>query len=145
MAALQREFDRRGWIDADQFAIAFGLARITPGTNIVAFCAATGWYLGGIAGAMVAVLTAGGLPVSTGLPAVLLYRLISLVGVVCAGWLVAAVRSCRTTEAHPGASGVARAWDPLDDVAPPARTQLQDRSGSGRLPHRTGRSLLRSM
>jgi chromate transporter len=56
MAALQREFDRRGWIDADQFGIAFGLARITPGTNIVAFCAATGWYLGSISGAIVAVL-----------------------------------------------------------------------------------------
>jgi chromate transporter len=56
MAALQREFDRRHWIDADQFSIAFGLARITPGTNMVAFCAATGWYLRGMAGAITAVL-----------------------------------------------------------------------------------------
>ena len=50
MAALQREYDRRNWIDADQFSVAFGLARITPGTNMVAFCAATGWYLRGMAG-----------------------------------------------------------------------------------------------
>ena len=56
IAALQREFDRRKWIDPDQFSIAYGLARITPGTNMLAFCAATGWYLRGILGAIAAVL-----------------------------------------------------------------------------------------
>lgn len=56
IAALQREFDRRKWIDPDQFSIAYGLARITPGTNMLAFCAATGWYLRGVAGALAAVL-----------------------------------------------------------------------------------------
>ena len=55
IAALQREFDRRKWIDPDQFSIAYGLARITPGTNMLAFCAATGWYLRGILGAIAAV------------------------------------------------------------------------------------------
>jgi chromate transporter len=56
IAVLQREFYRRGWLSPDQFAIAFGLARLTPGTNILAFCAATGWYLLGVPGAVIAVL-----------------------------------------------------------------------------------------
>ena len=56
IAVLQREFDRRKWLSAEQFSIAFGLARVTPGTNILAFCAATGWYLLGIRGAIAAVL-----------------------------------------------------------------------------------------
>ena len=56
IAVLQREFDRRGWLSPDKFALAFGLARLTPGTNFLAFCAATGWYLRGIGGAIVAVL-----------------------------------------------------------------------------------------
>jgi chromate transporter len=55
IAVLQREFYRRGWLSAEQFAIAFGLARVTPGTNILAFCAATGWYIAGLAGALAAV------------------------------------------------------------------------------------------
>jgi len=38
------------------------LARLTPGTNFLAFCAATGWYLAGLTGAVAAVLgsTIGG-------------------------------------------------------------------------------------
>ena len=56
IAVLQREFYRRGWLSPDQFAIAFGLGRVTPGTNVLAFCAAAGWYLLGFAGALTAVL-----------------------------------------------------------------------------------------
>jgi len=56
IAILQREFYRRGWLSPDQFAIAFGLARLTPGTNVLAFCAAAGWYLMGGLGAITAVL-----------------------------------------------------------------------------------------
>ena len=56
IAILQREFYRREWLSAEKFAIAFGLARLTPGTNVLAFCAATGWYILGIAGALAAVL-----------------------------------------------------------------------------------------
>jgi uncharacterized protein (TIRG00374 family) len=46
--------------------------------------------------AMVVAMVAGGVPAVAALPAVLLYRLISLVAVVAAGWLVAAARSRRT-------------------------------------------------
>jgi chromate transporter len=57
MAALQREFiDRQGWIAPDDYAIAFSLARITPGTNVVAFCAAIGARVAGIRGAIAGVL-----------------------------------------------------------------------------------------
>jgi len=56
MAVLQREFDRRGWMTAEQFGLAFGLARVTPGTNVVAFCAGAGFLMLGIAGAIAAVL-----------------------------------------------------------------------------------------
>jgi putative heme transporter len=42
---------------------------------------------------MVLAMVAGGVPAAAALPAVLLYRLISLVAVVAAGWLVAAVEA----------------------------------------------------
>ena len=56
MAVLQREFDRRGWMTAEQFALAFGLARVTPGTNVVAFCAGAGFLILGIGAGILAVL-----------------------------------------------------------------------------------------
>jgi chromate transporter len=56
IAILQREFYRRDWLSAERFGIAFGLARLTPGTNVLAFCAAAGWYMLGMAGAVAAVL-----------------------------------------------------------------------------------------
>ncbi len=56
IAILQREFYRRDWLSPEKFAIAFGLARLTPGTNVLAFCAAAGWYILGLAGALAAVL-----------------------------------------------------------------------------------------
>ncbi len=56
IAILQREFYRREWLSPEKFAIAFGLARLTPGTNVLAFCAAAGWYILGVGGALAAVL-----------------------------------------------------------------------------------------
>lgn len=59
VAALQRELvERRRWITLEQFGLAFGLARLTPGTNVLAFCAATGWMIRGLRGAWIAVLAA---------------------------------------------------------------------------------------
>ena len=55
IAILQREFYRREWLSPEKFAIAFGLARLTPGTNVLAFCAAAAWYILGLAGALAAV------------------------------------------------------------------------------------------
>jgi chromate transporter len=56
IAILQREFYRREWLSSEKFAIAFGLARLTPGTNVLAYCAASGWYILGTRGALAAVL-----------------------------------------------------------------------------------------
>jgi chromate transporter len=53
MAALQREFvDRHGWLTQEEYGLSFALARVTPGTNVMAFCAATGWQILGWVGAI---------------------------------------------------------------------------------------------
>ena len=53
MAALQREFvEREKWLSQEDYALAFSLARVTPGTNVIAFCTATGWQILGIQGAL---------------------------------------------------------------------------------------------
>jgi chromate transporter len=57
MAALQTELvTARRWLDEEQYALIYGLARITPGTNLVAFSAAAGWRIAGWFGAVLAVL-----------------------------------------------------------------------------------------
>ncbi len=57
MAALQSELvHARGWLNAQQYALIYGLARITPGTNLLAFSAASGWMILGWSGALAAVL-----------------------------------------------------------------------------------------
>jgi hypothetical protein len=61
--------------------------------------------IGLVDGAMVLVLTAAGLPAATALPVVLLYRLISLVGVVAAGWVIAAAQTFAAPASVPSRSG----------------------------------------
>jgi chromate transporter len=56
MALLQRELIARGWITREDFALAYSLSRVTPGTNVLAFCAATGARMLGLTGAVAAVL-----------------------------------------------------------------------------------------
>jgi uncharacterized membrane protein YbhN (UPF0104 family) len=51
--------------------------------------------LGVVDAALVLSLVAGGIPAAAALPAVVLYRLVSLVGVVTVGWLVLAVQQLR--------------------------------------------------
>ncbi len=56
MAVFQRELvSRKGWISADQYGLSYGLARITPGTNLLAFCAAAGWFIRRLPGALIVV------------------------------------------------------------------------------------------
>lgn len=58
-AVIHREIvDKRRWISQDRFTLSFALARLTPGTNLLAFCTAIGWLLRGLPGAMVALLAA---------------------------------------------------------------------------------------
>lgn len=58
--------------------------------------------IGVVEAALVLALVAGGVPAAAALPAVLLYRLISLVGVVGAGWMVFAVQQGPAGAARPG-------------------------------------------
>jgi chromate transporter len=57
MAALQSELVvTRRWLNAEQYALIYALARITPGTNLVAFSAAAAWKIRGWMAAILAVL-----------------------------------------------------------------------------------------
>jgi chromate transporter len=53
----------RGWLITIQVDLSFALSRLTPGTNLLAFCAGVGWLLYGWIGALVA-LVAGSAPSS---------------------------------------------------------------------------------
>jgi len=58
IAAMQRELlHRKHWISEQQFGLSYTLARLTPGTNVLAFSAAAGWFVRGILGAMAAVFS----------------------------------------------------------------------------------------
>ena len=59
MAALYSELvTARRWLAPETYGLVYALARITPGTNMLAFCAGTAWELAGWAGALLAVLAA---------------------------------------------------------------------------------------
>lgn len=56
IAALQRELVmKRRAIGPEQFGVLYAISRITPGTNMLAFCAGAGWMLHGWVGALIAV------------------------------------------------------------------------------------------
>jgi chromate transporter len=57
MAAIHAEMvTARQWLSREKYATVYALARITPGTNLLAFCAGTGWEVLGWPGAIAAVL-----------------------------------------------------------------------------------------
>src|SRR6266566_358019 len=57
LAALHSEIvATKRWITPERYAVVFALARITPGTNLLAFCAGISWELMGWVGAMAALL-----------------------------------------------------------------------------------------
>jgi chromate transporter len=59
MAALHTELvSLRKWLTQEQYATVYALARITPGTNMLAFCAGTAWELLGWPGAIASVAAA---------------------------------------------------------------------------------------
>ena len=47
----------RNWLTRERYALIYSLARATPGTNILAFCAGVGWEVARWRGALVAVLS----------------------------------------------------------------------------------------
>jgi chromate transporter len=55
---LRRSLTRRGWMtDADHQSL-FAASRVTPGTNLLAYCTAAGWRVRRGSGAVVALLAA---------------------------------------------------------------------------------------
>ena len=59
VSVLHRELlDKRQWLSPDDFTLCFALARLTPGTNLLAFCTGVGWLLRRLPGALVALLAA---------------------------------------------------------------------------------------
>jgi chromate transporter len=59
MAAMYTEMVvARKWLTQDRYAVSYALARLTPGTNMLAFCAGTAWELLGWPGAIAGVLAA---------------------------------------------------------------------------------------
>lgn len=59
IAVLHQELiERRKWLPEEQFVMSFALSRLTPGTNLLAFCTSIGWQLQRFAGAIVALLAA---------------------------------------------------------------------------------------
>jgi chromate transporter len=56
-ATMHRELvEKRHWLTDDQFTLSFALGRVTPGTNLLAFCTGFGWVLRGAPGAIIALL-----------------------------------------------------------------------------------------
>lgn len=59
VGTLRRELvDRRKWLSQQDFGMYYAVSRITPGTNIFAFCAATGWHLASWRGGLLGLLAA---------------------------------------------------------------------------------------
>src|SRR5690349_11848759 len=56
MAALYADLvTARRWITAEQYGLVYALARLTPGTNLLAFGAGVAWLMEGWGGAVLAV------------------------------------------------------------------------------------------
>jgi chromate transporter len=49
---------KQRWVSEEQFALSFALGRLTPGTNLLAFCVGIGWILRKWSGAAVTLLAA---------------------------------------------------------------------------------------
>jgi chromate transporter len=58
MELLRRSFDARKWVDAPTHGLFVAVSRLTPGTNILAYCAAVGWRFHGWRGALAALAAA---------------------------------------------------------------------------------------
>jgi chromate transporter len=63
MELLRRTLGARGWLTDEGHALLVAVSRITPGTNILAYCVALGWQLAEWRGALAA-LAAASVPAS---------------------------------------------------------------------------------
>ena len=59
VAVMHRELlEKRHWFSNETFTLCFALSRLTPGTNLLAFCTGIGWTLRRLPGASTALLAA---------------------------------------------------------------------------------------
>ena len=63
MELLRRSLGARGWMTDEGHALFVAVSRLTPGTNILAYCVALGWQLAHWRGALVS-LAAASIPAS---------------------------------------------------------------------------------
>lgn len=54
MELMRRSFVARGWLDAAGHGVLSAISRLTPGTNVLAYCVGAGWQLRGWRGSLVA-------------------------------------------------------------------------------------------
>lgn len=50
---LRRSLAKRGWLSDENHRRAYGASRLTPGTNLLAYCTGVGWQMRGATGATV--------------------------------------------------------------------------------------------
>ncbi len=93
MEVLRRSMMRRGWMTDDDHQRLFALSRLTPGTNLLAYCTATGWQARRWPGALVAWLASSAPASGIAVLATLLYSRLNqsavFGGVVTLGMTVA--------------------------------------------------------
>jgi chromate transporter len=58
MELMRRSFEARRWVDAATHGLFVAVSRLTPGTNLLAYCAAVGWRLHGWRGTLAALAAA---------------------------------------------------------------------------------------
>ncbi len=58
MELMRRSFGALGWMNASTHALIVAVSRLTPGTNVLAYCTALGWRLRGWRGSVVALAAA---------------------------------------------------------------------------------------
>jgi len=63
MELLRRTLTASGWLTEDGHAMLVAVSRVTPGTNILAYCVGLGWWLHGWRGALL-LLAAASVPAS---------------------------------------------------------------------------------
>jgi chromate transporter len=63
MELLRRQLTAKGWMAGDGHALLVAVSRLTPGTNVLAYCVGLGWLLRGSSGAVVS-LAAASVPAS---------------------------------------------------------------------------------
>lgn len=65
IAALEREIvEHERWLGRDRFSLCYALSRMTPGTNLLAFCVAAGVSIRGTFGALAASVPCSALAVA---------------------------------------------------------------------------------